>query len=128
MSAGSEDGDHKASLAFDENPDTYWQTQKSATGRSLTVDLGSVKSLRGFAYTPQKENKEGMFERGRIMISDDNRIWRKAEDFVFGNLINDPVKRYHYFKSTLKARYVRIEMTEAANKSEYASIAELDIF
>lgn len=128
VAVGSEDASHKGNMAFDENPNTYWQTQKSAKGRSITVDLGTEKTLHGFAYTPQKENKEGMFERGTFMISDDNKSWRKAEDFVFGNLINDPVKRYHYFKHTLKARYVKIEMTEAANNSEYASIAELDIF
>lgn len=128
VAVGSEDASHKGNMAFDENPNTYWQTQKSAKGRSITVDLGTEKTLHGFAYTPQKENKEGMFERGTFMISDDNKSWRKAEDFVFGNLINDPVKRYHYFKRTLKARYVKIEMTEAANNSEYASIAELDIF
>lgn len=51
----------------------------------------------------------------------------KADDFVFGNLINDPVKRYHYFKSEVKGRYVKIEMVESANQSKYASIAELDI-
>lgn len=128
VAVGSEDASHKGNMAFDENPNTYWQTQKSAKGRSITVDLGTEKTLHGFAYTPQKENKEGMFERGTFMISDDNKSWRKAEDFVFGNLINDPVKRYHYFKRILKARYVKIEMTEAANNSEYASIAELDIF
>lgn len=128
VAVGSEDASHKGNMAFDENPNTYWQTQKSAKGRSITVDLGTEKTLHGFAYTPQKENKEGMFERGTFMISDDNKSWGKAEDFVFGNLINDPVKRYHYFKRTLKARYVKIEMTEAANNSEYASIAELDIF
>lgn len=128
VAVGSEDASHKGNMAFDENPNTYWQTQKSAKGKSITVDLGTEKTLHGFAYTPQKENKEGMFERGTFMISDDNKSWRKAEDFVFGNLINDPVKRYHYFERTLKARYVKIEMTEAANNSEYASIAELDIF
>ena len=128
VAASSEDGAHKANLAFDENPATYWQTQKTAGERNLTIDLGAVKTIQGFAYTPQKVNKEGMFERGRILISEDNKNWNKAEEFTFGNLINDPVKRYHNFKSPLKARYIKIEMIEAANKSDYASIAEIDFF
>lgn len=127
VNAGSETVDHKAQLAFDENPATYWQTEKAAADQSLTIDMGCVKSIKGFAYTPQKANQEGMFERGTIWVSMDNRKWEKADDFVFGNLINDPVKRYHYFKSEVKGRYVKIEMVESANKSEYASIAELDI-
>ena len=69
--------------------------------------MGSVKSIKGFAYTPQKANQEGMFERGTIWVSTDNQKWEKADDFVFGNLINDPVKRYHYFKSEVKGRYVK---------------------
>lgn len=128
VAASSEDGAHKANLAFDENPATYWQTQKTAGERNLIIDLGAVKTIQGFAYTPQKANKEGMFERGRILISEDNKNWNKAEEFTFGNLINDPVKRYHNFKSPLKARYIKIEMIEAANKSDYASIAEIDFF
>lgn len=128
VAASSEDGAHKANLAFDENPATYWQTQKTTGERNLTIDLGAVKTIQGFAYTPQKANKEGMFERGRILISEDNKNWNKAEEFTFGNLINDPVKRYHNFKSPLKARYIKIEMIEAANKSDYASIAEIDFF
>lgn len=127
VNAGSETVDHKAQLAFDENPATYWQTEKAVADQSLTIDMGCVKSIKGFAYTPQKANQEGMFERGTIWVSMDNRKWEKADDFVFGNLINDPVKRYHYFKSEVKGRYVKIEMVESANKSEYASIAELDI-
>lgn len=127
VAAGSEDGNHKASLAIDENPSTYWQATKGTADRSLTIDMGSVRPIKGFAYTPQKENREGMFERGVIWVSQDNKKWEKVEEFVFGNLINDPVKRYHYFKSQVKGRYVKIEMTEPANKSEYASIAELDI-
>lgn len=128
VAASSEDGAHKGALAFDENPATYWQSSKAEQNRSLTIDLGSVQTIRGFAYTPQKANKEGMFERGCIRISKDNEHWEKAEDFTFGNLINDPTKRYHYFKAPIKARYIQIEMTEAANKSDYASIAELDLF
>lgn len=128
VAASSEDGAHKANLAFDENPATYWQTQKTVGERNLTIDLGAVKTIQGFAYTPQKANKEGMFERGHILISEDNKNWNKAEEFTFGNLINDPVKRYHNFKSPLKARYIKIEMIEAANKSDYASIAEIDFF
>lgn len=52
----------------------------------------------------------------------------KAETFVFGNLINDPSKRFHYFKQVVKARYVRFETTEIAAGEEMVAIAEIDLF
>lgn len=128
VSVSGEDISHDAILAFDDNPRTYWQNKSLTDNKSIVIDLGDIKELKGFAYTPQMENKEGMFEKGTIFISKDNKRWSKAEDFIFGNLINDPTKRYHYFKCVFKARYVKIQMTEASNNSSYASIAEVDFF
>lgn len=128
VSVSGEDISHDAILAFDDNPRTYWQNKSLTDNKSIVIDLGDIKELKGFAYTPQMENKEGMFEKGTIFISKDNKRWSKAEDFIFGNLINDPTKRYHYFKCVFKARYVKIQMTEAFNNSSYASIAEVDFF
>ena len=119
---------HQAAYAIDENPNTYWMSAAGDRNRTLTVDLGSVKTIRGFAYTPQNQNAEGMIEKGTIWISRDNQNWEKLEDFTFGNLINDPTKRSCFFKKTAEARYFRIQMTEGANRSEQAAIAELDIF
>lgn len=119
---------HQAVYAIDENPNTYWMSAADDRNRTLTVDLGSVKTIRGFAYTPQNQNAEGMIEKGTIWISRDNQNWEKLEDFTFGNLINDPTKRSCFFKKTAEARYFRIQMTEGANRSEQAAIAELDIF
>ena len=119
---------HQAVYAIDENPNTYWMSAAGDWNRTLTVDLGSVKTIRGFAYTPQNQNAEGMIEKGTIWISRDNQNWEKLEDFTFGNLINDPTKRSCFFKKTAEARYFRIQMTEGANRSEQAAIAELDIF
>ena len=128
LACGSEQSGHEAAKAIDENPDTYWRSEKGAADRSLAVDLGRELTLKGFAYTPQRADKEGMMERGTVWISRDGKDWQKAEDFTFGNLINDPVKRYHYFRKPCTARYVKIEMTEAAANSGYASMAELDFF
>ena len=103
-------------------------SEKDASDRSIAVDLGRELTLKGFAYTPQKTDSEGMMERGTVWISRDGKDWQKAEDFTFGNLINDPMKRYHYFRKPYTARYVKIEQTAAAANSGYASMAELDFF
>lgn len=128
LTCGSEQDGHEASKAIDENPDTYWLSEKDAADRSIAVDIGRELTLKGFAYTPQKTDREGMMERGMVWISRDGKDWQKAEDFTFGSLINDPMKRYHYFRKPYTARYVKIEQTAAAANSGYASMAELDFF
>lgn len=92
----------------------------------LAVDLGGSQELNGFAYRPQtgKEFKGGV-TKGTFKVSDDGKNWRTVESFEFGNLINDPSKRYHYFKNPVSARYVRFDMTEMAQ--EQFTINELDL-
>lgn len=113
--------------AFDADSRTYWTSGEGAP-LTLTIDLEKKEFLSGFAYTPQQEHAKGMMAKGDILISNDGRKWEKAETFVFGNLINDPSKRFHYFKQVVKARYVRFETTEIAAGEEMVAIAEIDLF
>lgn len=127
MEVSSERNDRKASAAFDEHPDTYWMSSGKAP-HFITIDLGGEETLNGFAYTPQKEHSKGMIAKGNILVSSDGSGWKLVDSFEFGNLINDPIKRYHYFKSAVKARYIRIESVEIAANGAEASIAEIDLF
>lgn len=117
-----------ATFAFDANPATYWLSEKQATPHFIAIDLGSKQSLSGFAYTPQTQNSEGMIAKGVIKVSDDGKTWKEVDTFEFGNLINDPSKRYHYFKTATTAQYVRLEATEIAANGKVATAAELDLF
>lgn len=125
-------GDDETSIrefnkAFDADPRTYWTSPEGAP-LTVTIDLGNEESLNGFAYTPSKEHAKGMMAQGNILVSRDGKKWAKAETFVFGNLINDPTKRFHYFKKAVKARFVRIEATEIAAGGKAMTIAEIDLF
>ena len=90
--------------------------------------MGASRELKGFAYTPQTVNAEGMMEKGVFYISADGNSWKKVEDFEFGNLINDPTKRQHYFQQPVSARFVKIEATRIAAGGQVVAIAELDLF
>lgn len=127
LAASSEEQKQAAITAFDDNPDTYWMSKENGP-HFITIDLGKTHTLNGFAYTPQKQHAKGMMERGVIKISDDGVNWKVAENFVFGNLINDPVKRYHYFKKPFTSRYIRVEATEIAANGKVAAAAEIDLF
>lgn len=128
LEVSSENEKRKAVAAFDANPDTYWMSSEGALNPFIALDLGAKQPLNGFAYTPQKQHTKGMMAKGVVKISDDGKTWQQVEGFEFGNLINDPEKRYHYFKTAVTARYLRIEVTESTANDNMASVAELDIF
>ena len=111
--------------AFDNDINTYWRSNKK-DAHYLSLDLGKEYNIKGFAYTPQLENSEGMIESGIIKISTDGKSWKVKENFEFGNLINSPTRREHYFDRPVKARYIRIESTVIAGDKRNASIAEID--
>lgn len=123
----SETDRNPATAAFDAKPRTYWRSQEGKCPFYIAIDLGAAQTLNGFAYTPQTRNSEGMMAKGVIKVSDDGKNWKEAERFEFGNLINDPTKRYHYFKNPVTTRYVRIEATEIAANGKVVAIAELDL-
>lgn len=123
----SETDRNPATAAFDAKSRTYWRSQEGKCPFYIAIDLGAAQTLNGFAYTPQIRNSEGMMAKGVIKVSDDGKNWKEAERFEFGNLINDPTKRYHYFKNPVTTRYVRIEATEIAANGKVVTIAELDL-
>lgn len=124
----SDDPKHAASFAFDANPDTYWMSKAGTMPRFIAIDLGKSQSLTGFAYTPQKQDAQGMMAKGIVKVSDDGQTWKTAESFEFGNLINDPTKRFHYFKKPVTARFVQVEATEIAANGTVVTVAELNFF
>ncbi|NQU53643.1 MAG: alpha-L-fucosidase [Bacteroidetes bacterium] len=118
---------HQGEKAFDADNKTYWSSkEKSGKAHFISIDLGKVQSLKGFAYTPQTENSEGMIERGTIKISTNGKSWKIVEDFEFGNLINDPTTRRYFFKNTVETRYIRIDSRVIAGGGKLATIAEID--
>ncbi len=117
---------HAGTMAFDENSQTYWTSTRKGT-HFLAIDLGQEQSLSGFVYTPQTANADGMVEEGLIKISPDGKSWKTLEGFKFGNLINDPVPRSHYFSAPASTRFIRIESRVIAGGNKAAAIAEIDL-
>lgn len=119
---------HPLNAAFDERPDTYWMVEETNFPATFCLDLGESQTLSGFAYTPQQEHKEGMITSGIINVSSDGNKWENVDTFIFGNLVNDPTKRFHYFKNKVKGRYLKIIITSVEGESKAINIAELDVF
>lgn len=125
LSVDSEYLDYKSTKAFDGNINTYWMSSKGSS-HYLAIDLGKVYKINGFEYVPQIENARGMIEKGVIQTSSDGKSWQFVESFEFGNLINDPTKRRHYFKNNVRTRFIRIVTKRIASDGKVASIAELN--
>ncbi|SFS30501.1 alpha-L-fucosidase [Sphingobacterium wenxiniae] len=119
---------YPAEQAFDADTKTFFQIADSETPQMLTIDLGKNHQLEGMIYTPQTYYNGGMMAKGFIEVSRDGKVWKKASDFEFGNLVNDPSKREHRFAKKIAARYVRITATEVAGEKPLLAIAELDLF
>jgi len=113
--------------AFDGENSTYWQSNENDKSRhSIAIDLGKTNTLTGFIYTPQTRHSDGMIEKGVVKISSDGKKWKELEVFEFGNLINDPSKRKHFFQNPVNTRYIKIESHTIAGGNKSAAIAELD--
>lgn len=126
LSASSETKNHDALKSFDANRQSYWQSEEGSANAFLAIDLGAVHTITAMVYTPQTANAAGMIAKGIIQVSDDGLNWRTVENFSFGNLVNDPGARTHYFKQQIQTRYLRVEAKEIEGNSKCASIAELD--
>lgn len=127
LDVSSDTDNHTAQKAIDADVHTYWKSEKGSL-HTLSLDLSSEITIKGFAYTPQKANSEGMIAKGKIQISSDGITWTDVESFEFGNLINDPTRRFHYFKKRVRTRYIRIVALDIAASGDVASIAEFDLF
>ncbi len=116
-----------ADKAFDADPDSCWTSEGQDGSHFIEIDFGQTETLKGFAYTPPKHDT-GMMAKGDLLTSTDGKSWRKAEEFEFGNLINDPTQRFHDFGRAIRTRYVRIEATETTADGKTVSVAEIDFF
>jgi alpha-L-fucosidase len=119
-------GNRAGAMAFDANPRSFWQSADDETPHFIAIDLGVEHTLNAMIYTPQTIHSEGMPERGILQISNDGQTWHTVETFEFGNLINDPTPRTHYFTQPVTARYVRVEATAIAANGKSLAVAELD--
>ncbi len=125
-SADSFGGKQRPENSIDGDKKTYWQSGEKGKEHSLAIDLGQKYPISAFSYTPPKDMPVGMIEQGTLMVSEDGKNWQQAEAFKFGNLINDPSTRTHYFDRPVNTRYIKIKADRIAGNGHTAAIAEID--
>ncbi len=127
QTAASADAAAELAKAFDADPSTVW-TAAAAELPVIEFDLGLTRTLSGLSYTPPTRRGAGMISEGRVQYSTDGKKWLDAGTFEFGNLVNDPTRRFFTFPAPVNARYVRIEPRAkvSADADRPISIAEID--
>ena len=128
ISASSVFAKNEGDRAFDGINETYWQSEEKGNNHFISIDLGITYKLKGFAYTPQTRHSDGMIEKGIIKISSNGKSWKTVDNFEFGNLINNPTTRRHFFKTPAETRYIRLESTAIAGDNKSAAVAEIDFY
>jgi alpha-L-fucosidase len=126
LTTDSDDAKHGVAMAFDAKKQTYWLSNANHDQHYIAVDLGNTHQLTGFIYTPPTDFADGMLEKGILQTSSDGKNWKDIENFEFGNLVNDPTPRTHYFKNVISTKYVQLKATTIAGNKKTLAIAELD--
>ncbi len=115
----------KIRLAFDDNPETMWQVER--TPAHFVVDMKKPHTISSFSYLPRQDSKtQGMTSRYRLELSMDGKSWKKVAEGEFGNLRANPVEQFVSFPEQ-KARFFRFVSTAALDGTG-SSVAEFKIY
>jgi alpha-L-fucosidase len=129
VSASYEAQGGEARRAIDGDPNTLWHTHGADGEHQLpqdfSVDMGAVKTLKGFTYTPRTGTLHGMVDRYRFEISEDGKAWTTAAEGEFGNLRANPVEQTVPF-TPAKARFFRFTALHALELN-HAAVAEIGV-
>ncbi len=95
---------------------------------SLSIDFGEDLILKGFTYTPSKDETASNIFRYNLYTSIDGRKWDKVVDNAsFANMRTKPVKHRVAFGKTVKARYMKLMSLEAVKRGAKYSVAEIGV-
>jgi alpha-L-fucosidase len=119
--------------AIDADATTLWKARASGDGEgstppSLTVDMGRVRRIGGFAYLPRQDWVfQGVVDRYRFETSLDGTHWTmQVEAGAFDNIKNNPLLREVTFAPT-EARFFRFTALRDVEESGWANVAEITV-
>lgn len=120
-----------ANTAIDADAATLWTQSAAASGNKhpvLTIDMGRVHRIGGFAYLPRQDwNFEGVVDRYRFETSVDGKQWTaQIAAGEFGNIRNNPMLQEVTFLP-VEARYFRFTALRDVNNTGSAGIAEITV-
>lgn len=122
---------HSAALIKDGSYTTSWFAPFSASDPAwISIDMGSVKNIKGFMFTPQFVY-QGYVPTGiTVQISSDGKSWMEVGKYAGNATIGttaNPMQKYISFFEALSSRYFRFLITKSSTPS-YSGISEISAY
>jgi uncharacterized membrane protein len=120
-----------ATLGFDGNPATIWQTQwcsaSPAPPHEIQINLGYSYNLVGFTYLPRQDSSDnGKIKQYEFYVSSDGNSWTLVSSGVLMTTAGDKSAKTIMF-SAIQAQYVRLREISEINGNAWATMAELNV-
>lgn len=121
-----------ATLAFDGNPATTWQTQWCPSSppppHEIQINLGASYNLVGFGYLPRQDGGDnGKIRQYEFYVSNDGHNWTLVSSGVLMTTAGDKSQKSVAFSAT-SAQFVRLREISEINGNPWATMAELNLF
>lgn len=120
-----------ATLAFDDNPGTFWHTQWYQVNplpgypHQMVIDMNETLWLKGFSYLPRQDgNPNGRIKDYEFYVSMDKTNWQLASK---SSWTNSGEKKEVFFSGVFQARYIKLVALSEVNGAVFASCAELSV-
>jgi len=130
VSTDSQHSGNETTMAFDNDPNTFWHTEWSGSEpthpHTLIVDMGKEYNIKAFTYLSRQDGSEnGMVKDYEIYLSDDGQTWGAA--VVSGQFVKTTSLQTATLKTPTTGRYFKFVAKSEINGNAWASIAEINI-
>jgi cytochrome c553 len=133
LSDSAEDG-FEPYLAMDGSKQTLWHSEwrnnLSPLPHTLTVDLQSVRKLKGFVVTSRNDNFNGDVKNYEVFVTDNIDVLGEpvaVGEFPKSDLPNQKTPNRVKFTVPKKGRYFVFKVLSNHNSGQFASVAELEL-
>jgi len=90
----------------------------------MTLDLGEVKQVSGFIYTPIPKGLGGVVETYNLAVSEDGKVWKTViDEAMFENIVNNPIGQTVGLESPVSARYIRLKPLRTSAVDTYGVLS-----
>ncbi len=111
---------------LDGNLRSRWISSEAETGsHSITLDMQQEYPVSGMTYIPAQ--RAGYIESFDVEVSPDGERWERVHSGRFGNIVNDPERRFVRFDRQLTARYVRLSNLVPPGGMSRVGAADIEI-
>ncbi|MBI1849150.1 MAG: DUF4981 domain-containing protein [Planctomycetes bacterium] len=116
--------------AIDGDPETYWHTNwttsKEKHPHEITIDLGAMRVLAGFAYRGRQGRSNGRIAGFEFFVSGNGEEW--TDPVARGTFRDVAEEQRVLFEKPVPGRFIRLRALSEVNGEIWTSVAELDVF